>query len=78
MTGMRHMNATVAYVYTIIKGLQFEGKPQDYVTRDGEPVSYEEALEHLEQMQRDGFKFIPCCDNFDKERGCMGSKATNA
>lgn len=68
-----HINATVGYVQDRIKQLQLEGKPQDYVTRDGEPVSYEDALEHLEQMRQDGYHFIPCCDNFDKERGCLGT-----
>lgn len=67
-----HMSVTIAYVAEAIKAYQREGKPQEFVTRDGMPVSHDDALAHLRTMQDSGMEFVPCCDNCDATGACQG------
>ena len=67
-----HVRATIGYVRRQLVEAAREGRPQDYVTRDGMPVSFADALSILGQMQDDGMEYVPCCDNCDEKGACQG------
>lgn len=32
----------------------------------------EETMKYLLDLKKKGYKMVPCCDNFDKTKGCLG------
>ena len=67
-----HLQATVAYVYESIKARERAGKPQDYVTHEGQPVSFPDAYQSLEDLRAQGVRYVACCDNVDETGRCLG------
>jgi len=72
------MRVTIGYVAEAVEACQRKGKPQDYVTRDGMPVSHEDALAILRTMQDDGMEFVPCCENCDETGARQGFDRSEA
>lgn len=70
-----HMAVAVDWLRGFLLMREREGHSQDIVTRsDGEPVSYAAALEHLAGLEKDGYAFIPSCDDTDETGRCRGHR----
>lgn len=67
-----HLQATIPYVIERIMDKQRHNIPQDYVTCDGEPVGYDEAIAELRTMQVNGLSLVPCCEHVDETGKCLG------
>jgi hypothetical protein len=67
-----HMGMTLRHVQEAILAAKREGRPQDYVTRDGMAISHDDALAHIETMRQAGMTCVPCCENANEFGECQG------
>lgn len=66
-----HIQAEVEYVQQRIEAQRRRNEPQDYVSRDGVPLSYDDALAVLAEMKASGLRYIPCCEYTDATGRCQ-------
>ena len=67
-----HLQATIDYVEHMIRGAERDGRPQEWVTSDGAPVSYADAIDELMRMRADGMHYVPCDCDCDSRGRCPG------
>ena len=71
-TKTKHMSATLDYIRGAITAAEREGRAQDNVTRDGEPVTFEEARAALDEMQAAGILYVTGCSDTTPDGRCAG------
>ncbi|MFB3924184.1 MAG: hypothetical protein ACE145_20880 [Terriglobia bacterium] len=66
-----HLSLDVIHFLKTAKRADYRGMLK---SKDGEPLSEDDAKEALLQELAKGKRFIPIgiCDHFDPERGCLG------
>lgn len=62
-----HLGMTIEYARWFIKNKSWT----KYPLING-VSSRKEALHYLDRLEKDGFKYIPCCENINSEGNCLG------
>ena len=70
MTVTLHMAIAIPYLRHFLQQSQTDGEPQEAFT----DVGYEDAFAYLNQLEADGFEFVPACDDYDQVGRCRGHK----
>ncbi len=64
-----HLGMTIAYARWFTKTKDYT----KYPLIGGNGInSREEALHWLNRLEKDGFKYVPCCENINNEGNCLG------
>jgi hypothetical protein len=71
------MNIAIRFVQMQLEDIKRKGGKQEFVSKDGQFLSFEDALTELRSMQERGFECVPCCNNYDEKGRCAGHDKTD-
>jgi hypothetical protein len=68
-----HMSIALDYLEEVTREDERAGKPQQFITAEGgRPLSYTEALIHINQLRAEGLDVFPPCRDTDATGRCRG------